>query len=157
MNYFLATSAIIEKKVAIGEGSEIWYFTHIRETARIGKDCKIGDSCFIDTGVIIGDGVKLANGVKIYGGAIIKDNVYLGPDVKITDVRKPKANKKGKQLDTIIEEGVSVASGATIVGGVRIGKNTQIGENAVVISDLPDGVFAAGNPASIKKRLIQNA
>ena len=98
MNYFLATSAIIEKKVAIGEGSEVWYFTHIRETAKIGKDCKIGDSCFIDTGVIIGDGVKLANGVKVYGGAIIKDNVYLGPDVKITDVRKPRANKKGKQL-----------------------------------------------------------
>src|SRR3990167_8054912 len=157
MRFTIADNAIVENNVSIGDDTTVWYFTHIRATAKVGKSCKIGDSCFIDTGVIIGDGVKIANGVKIYGGAIIKDNVYLGPDVKITDVRKPKANKKGKQLDTIIEEGVSVASGATIVGGVRIGKNTQIGENAVVISDLPDGVFAAGNPASIKKRLIQNA
>lgn len=49
--------------------------------------------------------------------------------------------------DILIEEGVWIASGSIIVGPCRIGRNAVIGAGSVVVSNVPDGVFAAGNPA----------
>ena len=47
---------------------------------------------------------------------------------------------------------VYIGVGAKILGPVHIGNNVRIGANAVVISDLPDGVTAVGVPARIHKR-----
>ena len=55
--------------------------------------------------------------------------------------------------DIIIEEGVWIASGVIIVGPCRIGKNSVIGSGSVVISDIPNEVLAAGNPAKIIRKL----
>lgn len=37
--------------------------------------------------------------------------------------------------------------------GVTIGENTVIGAGSVVTRDIPDHVFAAGNPARVIRRL----
>ena len=48
-----------------------------------------------------------------------------------------------------IGNNVFVGSGAKIVGGVSIGDDVLIGAGAVVLSDLPDGAVAVGNPARV--------
>jgi acetyltransferase-like isoleucine patch superfamily enzyme len=55
--------------------------------------------------------------------------------------------------DILIEEGAWIASGVIIVGPCRVGKNAVVGSGAVVVSDIPDEVFAAGNPARIIRKL----
>jgi len=55
--------------------------------------------------------------------------------------------------DIRIGSGCWIASGAIVTGGVTIGDNTIIGAGAVVANDLPGGVFAAGVPARVIKRL----
>ena len=55
--------------------------------------------------------------------------------------------------DIRIGSGCWIASGAIITGGVTIGDNTIIGAGAVVAMDVPSGVFAAGVPAKVIKRL----
>lgn len=50
-------------------------------------------------------------------------------------------------MDILIEDGVWIASGVIIIGPCRIGKNAVIGSGSVVVSDIPDRVLAAGNPA----------
>jgi serine acetyltransferase len=45
------------------------------------------------------------------------------------------------------------AAGVIVCPGVTIGDNTVIGAGSVVIRDIPDQVFAAGNPARILRRL----
>ena len=44
---------------------------------------------------------------------------------------------------------------AIIRKGVKIGRNSIIGAGAVVTSDIPDNVIAAGNPARVIKKLDQ--
>lgn len=53
--------------------------------------------------------------------------------------------------DIYIGKGCWIASGAIIVGPVKIGDNTIVAAGAVVTRDLPEGVFAAGVPAVVKK------
>ena len=37
-NYFKHSSSIVSEKAIIGDGSNIWHFSHIREGAKIGKN-----------------------------------------------------------------------------------------------------------------------
>jgi acetyltransferase-like isoleucine patch superfamily enzyme len=55
--------------------------------------------------------------------------------------------------DIHIGSGCWIASGAIVTGGVTIGDNTIIGAGAVVALDIPGGVFAAGVPARVIRKL----
>lgn len=50
-----------------------------------------------------------------------------------------------------IGDNVWVTSNVTILPGVTIGSNTVIGAGSVVTTDIPSGVFAAGNPCKVIK------
>lgn len=152
MKYLLATSSIIEQNVTIGDNTNIWYFSHVMQGAKIGNDCVIGEHCFIGKNVLIGDGCKIGNNCQIVEGVILRNNIRLGLGVEFTNVRKPSAKKKGKFLDTIVDDDVTIESGVVVQGGVKIGKGTIVGAGAVVIENIPEGVFVAGNPARIKKK-----
>jgi maltose O-acetyltransferase len=53
----------------------------------------------------------------------------------------------GKAID--IGSDVWVGGGAIILAGVRIGTRAVIGAGSVVTRDVPDDVFAAGNPCRV--------
>ena len=152
MKYLLATSCIVEENVTIGNNTKVWYFSHVMQGARIGENCTIGENCFIGNNVLIGDNCKIGNKCQLVEGVILKNNIRLGLGVEFTNVRKPSAKKKGKYLDTIIDDDVTIESGAVIQGGVKIGKGTIVGAGAVVIENLPAGVFVVGNPSRIIKK-----
>ena len=144
----IAPNSIVEPGAAVGEETRVWYFCHIREKAKLGRECSVGDYCYIDNGVIVGDNVRIGNNVSLYSGLIVRDNVFIGNGTRFTNVRRPRADKRsGEYLDTIIDENVSIGAGATILGGVKIGKNAVIGDGAVVVYDVPEGIFVVGNPA----------
>ena len=44
---------------------------------------------------------------------------------------------------------VWVGGGAIILAGVRIGARAVIGAGSVVTRDVPEGMFAAGNPCRV--------
>lgn len=53
----------------------------------------------------------------------------------------------------IIGDNVWITSNVIILPGVRIGSNTVIGAGSVVTKDIPSGVFAAGNPCKVIKKI----
>jgi maltose O-acetyltransferase len=53
----------------------------------------------------------------------------------------------------VIGADVWVGGGAIILPGVRIGSRTVIGAGSVVTRDIPDDVFAAGNPCRVIRKL----
>lgn len=53
----------------------------------------------------------------------------------------------------IIGKNVWITSNVTILPGVTIGDNTIIGAGSVVTKDIPSGVFAAGNPCKVIKKI----
>src|SRR5580704_4822796 len=50
---------------------------------------------------------------------------------------------------------VWVGGGAMICPGVKIGSKTVIGAGSVVTRDIPDGVFAAGNPCRVIRDITE--
>jgi maltose O-acetyltransferase len=54
-----------------------------------------------------------------------------------------------------IGEDVWVGGGALILPGVQIGDGAVIGAGSVVTRDVPDGVFAAGNPCRVIRTITE--
>jgi maltose O-acetyltransferase len=55
-----------------------------------------------------------------------------------------------------IGDNVWITTNVIILPGVSIGNNSVIGAGSVVTGDIPSGVFAAGNPCKVIKRIIFN-
>ena len=56
----------------------------------------------------------------------------------------------------VVKNGVWLASGVTVCGGVTIGENSVIGAGSVVTKDIPDNVFAAGNPCRVIRKITEH-
>lgn len=99
----------------------------------------------------------------------IGDDVFIGPNCTLappvhpllTEERKSKYKSDGTKYDLeyakpiVLQDGVWLASCVTVCGGVTIGKNSVIGAGSVVTRDIPDGVFAAGNPCRVIRKITQ--
>jgi len=82
-----------------------------------------------------------------------------GPAVQIYTPMHPfnaalrRQQEFGKPVD--IGSDVWVGGGAIILPGVRIGSQAVIGAGSVVTRDVPDGVFAAGNPCRVIRDITE--
>ncbi len=109
------------------------FFTGIE----IHPGATIGRRFFIDhgTGVVIGETAIIGDDVTLYHG------VTLGGT----------SLHKGKRHPTL-EDGVIVGSGAQVLGPITVAKGARIGANAVVLTDVPEGVTMVGIPARAAAR-----
>lgn len=100
---------------------------------------------------------------------ILGKDVFLGPNCQLVppihpllaEERKIRFKEDGTPYDIEyakpieIGDGCWLASGVTVCGGVKIGKNCVIGAGSVVTKDIPDGVFAAGNPCRVIREITE--
>lgn len=145
----IANSAIVEPGAVIGDGTVVWHFSHIRETAVIGLDCNIGEHVYIDNGVVIGRGCKIQNGANLYGPLVIGDNVFIGPGAIVCNDRRPRAWvwDRSAASTTTIRSRASIGAGAIIMTGVTIGDSAMVGAGTVVTKDVPPNTTVVGYPA----------
>ena len=108
----------------------------VSPTAKIGKGVLIECGCLITPSPVIGDNVVVNTGSQVNHDNIIGDHVYIASGVVLSGGVKIGEN-------SLIDDGVIVTLGR------KIGKNAIIGAGAVVTKDIPDGVVAYGNPATI--------
>ena len=108
-SYYAHPTAIVES-LAIGEGTKIWHFAHVRQGSKIGKNCNIGKSVYIDIGAKIGNNVKIQNFVSVYNGVSIEDDVFVGPAATFTNDLYPRAFiwDEGHVVPTLICKGASI-------------------------------------------------
>ena len=89
----------------------------------------------------------------------IGDYTLFGPAVQVYTAAHPmNAELRRKQeFSKTIEIGsdVSVGGRAIICPGVRIGSRSVIGGGSVVTRDIPEGVFAAGNPCRVIREITE--
>jgi maltose O-acetyltransferase len=87
----------------------------------------------------------------------IASHTLVGPAVQIYTPLHPfeaelrREREFGKPIE--IGADVWIGGGAIILPGVRIGDRAVIGAGSVVTRDLPEGVFAAGNPCRVIREL----
>lgn len=83
----------------------------------------------------------------------VGDFTLFGPAVQIYTATHPmnaalrRKQESGKPIE--IGSDVWVGGGAIICPGVKIGSKSVIGAGSVVTKDVPDGVFAVGNPCRV--------
>jgi maltose O-acetyltransferase len=87
----------------------------------------------------------------------IGDFSLFGPAVQIYTATHPfdAEQRRTREFAKPVEIGsdVWVGGGAIICPGVTIGSRAVIGAGSVVTRDIPDGVFAAGNPCRVVRQL----
>jgi len=157
--YFVHPSSMVDEPVEIGEGTQIWHFSHIMSGAKIGKNCIIGQNVFIGSGAILGNKIKIQNNVSIYDGVILEDDVFCGPSMVFTNVFNPRSfiSRKKEFRKTVVGKGATIGANATIVCGNSIGRFAFIGAGSVVTKDIPDYALVYGNPGRVKGWVCQCA
>ena len=106
-----------------------------------GSNITLGDRVFFNFNCVVLDVAPVTVG----------SGVLFGPAVQIYAATHPlgAAERRTGLEDgkpVVVGDDVWVGGGAIICPGVRIGARSVIGAGSVVTRDIPEGVFAAGNP-----------
>lgn len=149
--FFVHDTAVIDEPCEIGEGTQIWHFSHVMKHAKIGCQCSIGQNVFIATDVLVGDNVKIQNNVSVYTGVTLEDDVFCGPSMVFTNVINPRSHvsRRHEFQRTVVKRGASLGANCTIVCGHSIGRYAFIGAGTVVTNDVPDYALVMGIPGRI--------
>jgi maltose O-acetyltransferase len=113
-----------------------------------GHHTHIGARTFVNYGLVALD----------VGSITIGDDVQVGPYVQLLTPTHPleaePRRQKWEAAEPIaIGDNAWLGGGVIVCPGVTIGANTVVGAGAVVTSDLPEGVLAAGTPARVLREL----
>lgn len=93
----------------------------------------------------IGPGLALYHGT----GLVVNDHVILGKSVKLRHGVTIGHAQAGGPCPTIGDY-VDIGAGAIILGGITVGKGAIIAAGSVVVRDVPAGMIAVGNPATLR-------
>ena len=113
-----------------------------------GSNIALGSKVFFNFNCIILDPAPVTIG----------SNVLFGPAVQVYTATHPLSaseRRTWREFAQPVEIGsdVWVGGGAIICPGVRIGSRSVIGAGSVVTRNIPEDVFAAGNPCRIIRQL----
>ena len=132
----------------IGLAVKIWQFVVILDGTKVGNEVSICSHCFIEANVKIGNRVTIKNGVQLWEGTCVEDDVFIGPNVTLTNDRYPRSKNANSTLEPVhFKSGSSIGGGAVILPGVTIGEGAIVGAGSVVVKDVDPYSVVQGNPA----------
>ena len=108
-----------------------------------GTNIELGERVFFNFNCIVLDVCRVRIGDFSMFGPAVQIYTPLHP----LDAERRRREEYGRPVE--IGADVWVGGGAIILPGVRIGARAVIGAGSVVTRDVPDGVFAAGNPCRV--------
>lgn len=102
------------------------------------------------TGISLPKSVVIGGGLRIwhFGGIFINPDVVIGKNCTLRQGVTIGNRKEDGPVPTL-GDNVDVGAYAQILGGIRLGNDCKIGAMTVVLTDVPDGATAVGNPARI--------
>ncbi len=114
-----------------------------------GSNIQLGQRTFFNFNCVVLDVCRVTIG----------DHTLFGPAVQIYTATHPmnaelrRKQESGRPVE--IGSDVWVGGGAIICPGVKIGSKSVIGAGSVVTRDIPEGVFAAGNPCRVLRPITE--
>lgn len=132
----------------IGDNFQTGNKVNIRELNEIGNNVSVGTLSVIEHHVMIGHDVRIHSQVFIPEYSILEDDVWLGPNVVLTNAKYPQSPRVKETLKgPTIKKGAKIGANVTILPGIVVGENALVGAGSVVTRDVPDGAVVVGNPA----------
>jgi maltose O-acetyltransferase len=114
-----------------------------------GSNIELGERVFFNFNCIVLDVCRVRIGsFSLFGPAV---QIYTPMHPFNAELRR--RQEFGKPVE--IGSDVWVGGGAIILPGVRIGSRAVIGAGSVVTRDVPDDVFAAGNPCRVIREITE--
>jgi maltose O-acetyltransferase len=114
-----------------------------------GSNILLGERVFFNFNCVVLDVCQVTIG----------DYTMFGPAVQIYTATHPmnaELRRKHEFAKPIhIGSDVWVGGGAVICPGVKIGSKSVMGAGSVVTRDIPEGVFAAGNPCRVVRQITE--
>ncbi len=106
---YVHATATVEKGSILGTGTKIWHYAHVREGAKLGKNCVVSHCAYVGKDVNIGNKVKIGNKVSVFQGVTVEDDVILAPHSVFTNDMRPRSLGSWKITKTLVKKGASVA------------------------------------------------
>jgi maltose O-acetyltransferase len=113
-----------------------------------GTNIHLGTRVFFNFNCIVLDVCEVRIGDYTLFGSGVQILTPLHP----TNAALRRQQEFGKRIE--IGSDVWVGAGALILPGVRVGSRCVIGAGSVVTRDIPDDVFAAGNPCRVIRDIV---
>ncbi len=114
-----------------------------------GSNIRMGERVFFNFQCVVLDVAEVTIG----------SFTLFGPNVQIYTATHPMNAESRRRLEfakpITIGSDVWVGGGAILCPGVRIGDRAVIGAGSVVTRDIPEGVFAAGNPCRVIREITE--
>ena len=120
----------------------------IRDRVEIGDRVIVMMGAVVNIGAVIGAGTMIDMNAVVGARAIVGSNCHIGAGAVLAGVLEPPS-----AAPVVIEDDVLVGANAVVLEGCRVGKGSVVAAGAVVTSDVPDGVVAAGQPARVLKEV----
>ena len=117
--------------------------------------------CDYGSNILLGERVFFNFNCVVLDVALVRigDYTLFGPSVQIYTATHPLNHelRRKQEFAKPIEIGsdVWVGGAAIICPGVKIGSRSVIGAGSVVTRDIPEGVFAAGNPCRVIREITE--
>jgi maltose O-acetyltransferase len=114
-----------------------------------GSNILLGERVFFNFNCVVLDVCEVRIGdFTLFGPAV---QIYTATHSMNAELRRTQEFAKS----IAIGSDVWVGGGAIICPGVRVGSKSIIGAGSVVTRDIPDGVFAAGNPCRVVREITE--
>ena len=117
-----------------------------------GTNITLGERVFFNFNCVVLDVAPVRIGSRVLFGPAVQVYAATHP---LSAAERRTGLESGKPVD--IGDDVWVGGGAIIAPGVRVGARTVIGAGSVVTRDIPDDVFAAGNPCRVIRKRAKTA
>jgi bifunctional UDP-N-acetylglucosamine pyrophosphorylase/glucosamine-1-phosphate N-acetyltransferase len=130
---------------AVGEGSRVGPYSHLRPGVRLGRYVEVGNFAEMKNATV-GDRTKVHH-MSYLGDATVGSGVNIGAGT-VT------CNYDGRTKHvTVIEDGAFIGSDTMLIAPVRVGECAVTGAGSVVTRDVPPRGVAVGMPARVIRRL----
>jgi maltose O-acetyltransferase len=114
-----------------------------------GSNILLGERVFFNFNCVVLDVCRVTIGdYTLFGPAV---QVYTATHPMNAELRRRQESAKAIEIGS----DVWVGGGAILCPGVRIGSRAVIGAGSVVTRDIPEGVFAAGNPCRVIREITE--
>lgn len=146
-NSIIRSGTVIYAGNRIGSKFSTGHNVVIREENSIADNVSIGTLSCIEHNVVMEEGVRIHSQVFIPEFTTLKKNVWIGPNVVVTNAKYPRSrNVKETLKGATIEENAIVGANVTTLPGVNIGKDSIVGSASLVNRDITEGTVVVGNP-----------